>query len=247
MFYRFFFFIFLANFAFANPKIATQCLLQHYPHFKDNWEIASISTPKNIAQYNLALESSKLADSFAYPYPLKSYAMESYKDSTRIRDYAFLKSIYGDSKANVESHLKPLQWLDGTTLLFNTQNGAYEALLRTKLRLEKLLKTNPLFMQYLKNIGGTYKWRKISGTNRLSPHSFGIAMDINVAQSRYWLWDLKHKAFQQNIPMIPQVIIQAFEEEGFIWGGRWWHYDTMHFEYRPEILCYAKKVKTLKP
>jgi len=27
----------------------------------------------------------------------------------------------------------------------------------------------------------------------------------------------------------------------FIWGGRWYHFDTMHFEYRPELLdasCY---------
>ncbi|MDP3291618.1 MAG: M15 family metallopeptidase, partial [Sulfuricurvum sp.] len=24
---------------------------------------------------------------------------------------------------------------------------------------------------------------------------------------------------------------------GFIWGGRWYHYDTMHFEYRPELLA----------
>jgi len=28
----------------------------------------------------------------------------------------------------------------------------------------------------------------------------------------------------------------VFERHGFIWGGRWWHYDTMHFEYRPELL-----------
>jgi hypothetical protein len=35
---------------------------------------------------------------------------------------------------------------------------------------------------------------------------------------------------------IPQVIVDAFEAEGFIWGGRWYHYDTMHFEYRPELL-----------
>jgi hypothetical protein len=20
-----------------------------------------------------------------------------------------------------------------------------------------------------------------------------------------------------------------------VWGGRWYHYDTMHFEYRPEL------------
>ncbi|MEJ2663631.1 MAG: M15 family metallopeptidase, partial [Spirochaetia bacterium] len=27
-----------------------------------------------------------------------------------------------------------------------------------------------------------------------------------------------------------------FEKYGFIWGGKWYHYDTMHFEYRPELL-----------
>ena len=41
--------------------------------------------------------------------------------------------------------------------------------------------------------------------------------------------------------VVPQEIVDAFEAEGFIWGGRWLHYDTMHFEYRPELLdpaCY---------
>jgi hypothetical protein len=28
----------------------------------------------------------------------------------------------------------------------------------------------------------------------------------------------------------------VFEKHGFIWGGKWYHYDTMHFEYRPELL-----------
>jgi D-alanyl-D-alanine carboxypeptidase len=31
-----------------------------------------------------------------------------------------------------------------------------------------------------------------------------------------------------------------FEQHGFIWGGKWYHYDTMHFEYRPEIIATAK-------
>ena len=34
----------------------------------------------------------------------------------------------------------------------------------------------------------------------------------------------------------PHEIVEIFEKHGFIWGGRWYHYDTMHFEYRPEIL-----------
>ena len=35
---------------------------------------------------------------------------------------------------------------------------------------------------------------------------------------------------------MPLEIVEAFEHEGFIWGGQWAHYDTMHFEYRPELL-----------
>jgi hypothetical protein len=31
-------------------------------------------------------------------------------------------------------------------------------------------------------------------------------------------------------------VIRIFEEEGFIWGGKWAMYDTMHFEYHPELL-----------
>lgn len=34
---------------------------------------------------------------------------------------------------------------------------------------------------------------------------------------------------------IPLEIVGVFEKYGFVWGGRWYHFDTMHFEYRPEI------------
>ncbi|WP_372236783.1 M15 family metallopeptidase [Campylobacter pinnipediorum] len=30
-------------------------------------------------------------------------------------------------------------------------------------------------------------------------------------------------------------MVDVFEKNGFIWGGRWKHFDTMHFEYRPEL------------
>jgi hypothetical protein len=34
----------------------------------------------------------------------------------------------------------------------------------------------------------------------------------------------------------PQEIVEIFEKHGFIWGGKWSHFDLMHFEYRPEML-----------
>ena len=38
----------------------------------------------------------------------------------------------------------------------------------------------------------------------------------------------------------PREIVAAFEAQGFIWGGKWYHYDIMHFEYRPELLAKAR-------
>ena len=39
---------------------------------------------------------------------------------------------------------------------------------------------------------------------------------------------------------IPPEIIDIFERHGFIWGGKWYHFDTMHFEYRPELIEFAR-------
>ena len=33
------------------------------------------------------------------------------------------------------------------------------------------------------------------------------------------------------------VELPSEERHGFIWGGKWYHYDTLHFEYRPGLLA----------
>ena len=42
---------------------------------------------------------------------------------------------------------------------------------------------------------------------------------------------------------MPEKIIAAFEKHGFIWGGNWYHYDTMHFEYRPDLIAIGELAK----
>ena len=37
--------------------------------------------------------------------------------------------------------------------------------------------------------------------------------------------------------------MEAFEKNNFIWGGKWGHFDIMHFEYRPEIILKARYFK----
>ena len=89
----------------------------------------------------------------------------------------------------------------------------------------------------VKQTAGAFNWRKIAGTKRLSAHSFGIAVDIGGKNGNYWRWDIKtpsEKIKYKN--RIPLEVVEIFERHGFIWGGKWYHYDTMHFEYRPELL-----------
>jgi|SRR5258708_24821012 len=78
-----------------------------------------------------------------------------------------------------------------------------------------------------------------AGTRRLSNHSFATAIDLSVNKSAYWRSDAPSKLATFSRKNWPVEIIQAFEQHGFIWGGKWRHYDTMHFEYRPELIAYA--------
>src|SRR5262249_52020983 len=121
----------------------------------------------------------------------------------------------------------------GQTVQFHTLAAA--ALGKVSTKIQALISTTPSLAQYVTGeLGGTFNWRPIANTTRMSAHSYGIAIDIVVAKSAYWEWDQADGTFGWK-NQIPQAIVDAFESEGFAWGGRWYHYDTMHFEYRPEL------------
>lgn len=158
-------------------------------------------------------------------------------DAGRIRNEEFFKKIYGTTKAMVEKNLVTISWcpkLVNQKIRVTTVNEFNKIVEK----LSSELDSNPKFKKYISNIGGTFNWRKIAGTNRLSMHSFGMTIDINVKYSDYWQWkcncsDESKEVYYQN--QIPFEIVKIFEKYGFIWGGNWTHFDTMHFEYRPEF------------
>lgn len=158
-------------------------------------------------------------------------------DAGRIRNDAFFKELYGKTAKDVQANLTTVIWcptLVHQKIQFSTINGANLALEKVSAELDQ----HPEWKAYLTNIGGTFNWRLISGTQRLSAHAFGITIDINTSYSNYWQWDCGCK--NEDAPLgyknrIPMGIVEVFEKHGFIWGGRWKHYDTMHFEYRPEF------------
>ncbi|MFY0602740.1 MAG: M15 family metallopeptidase [Flavobacteriaceae bacterium] len=186
------------------------------------------------------LNNPSIKDQFFYPYTKgtpKEHPKE-YDDPGRVTNEAFFKMMYGSTKEEVEANLVELDWcpkLLGEKVKVTTVNGVHQRLKQISTELDE----HPELKPYITNIGGTYKWRKVSGTNRLSLHSYGIAIDINVSKSNYWQWDCKCKDEDKKlgyVNRIPQLIVDIFEKHGFIWGGKWYHYDSMHFEYRPEIL-----------
>jgi len=85
-----------------------------------------------------------------------------------------------------------------------------------------------------------WNWRNIAGTNRRSNHSYGTAIDLLPrdlkGRKTYWQWDTGDITNIEIYYIPPEAVIRAFEEHGFVWGGSWDLIDTMHFEYRPEIL-----------
>jgi hypothetical protein len=67
---------------------------------------------------------------------------------------------------------------------------------------------------------GGYNYRNIAGTNRLSNHAYGRALDIN--------WTENARGTKGKIdPTLARTLAQ---KHGLVWGGDWSNPDPMHFE-----------------
>jgi hypothetical protein len=181
------------------------------------------------------LNNPDVEDMFYYTY---STSENVKNDAGRIRNEAFLKKIYGTSKQEVLRNLTSITWCKNLSAqsIYVSKINAFDKVVT---QLSEELDKHPAYKKYLTKIGGTFNWRFIAGTQRLSNHSFGITIDINTEYSNYWQWDCKCTD-ENKVPTyknkIPLDLVKIFEKYGFIWGGRWEHYDTMHFEYRPELV-----------
>ena len=194
--------------------------------------------------FDAMLDDPDIKDMFSTQYPLGEKGLEPTVDFDpgRIRYQPLFRKMYGDCQAaGFMSNAVNIVWLPsrgGERLKFTRINGAATALQKVSNELDKLPNR---FLEYLRPTQGTYNCRQVAGTNRPSAHGLGIAIDIAAAHTHYWLWSkampdgrIAHKN------EVPLEIVQIFERYGFIWGGKWYHYDTMHFEYRPEIIAAAK-------
>jgi flavodoxin len=118
---------------------------------------------------------------------------------------------------------------------------------RVEARIQELAKSDPEIPGWLNNLASItgWNWRNVAGSENRSFHAYGIAVDLlmkaQAGMETYWQWTAAKGIDWRTVPVDkrqnpPVAVIRAFEEQGFIWGGRWSRYDTMHFEYHPELL-----------
>lgn len=160
-------------------------------------------------------------------------------DPGRIRIDALFFATYGASAKDVERSLATVK-LGGKWFAVHKKIKA--PVERVAARIDEAMKRDPSLAAFFESPGGTFNWRKIAGSDELSMHAWAIAIDLDTKRAHYWRNAPQNPLVWKN--SYPQAIVDAFEAEGFIWGGRWYHFDTMHFEYRPELLdrsCYPTR------
>jgi len=221
---------------------ALACVARHYggtPRLVDDrWQLdlagrRLLFDDGEVKSHEAWLARPDLEDTFRYRYPRGPdlRPADGDFDPGRSRHAGLLAATYGESEDEVRSALVPVDFLGHRIRVHEKVADRFRAVAG---RLEPL-RDRPDVGPYVRELGGTFHWRTIANTERLSPHAFGIAIDLNPARSAYFEWTPTWSG------TYPMEIVEAFEKEGFIWGGRWAHFDTMHFEYRPELLdpsCY---------
>jgi len=182
------------------------------------------------------LANPDLQDMLEQDYPLEkgTEIMDKTFDPGRARHYELLNEVYGNSKNVIEKNLISLKY-GYTNYQFNSKNKANTSLEDALKEAMTLAKTRGDIGSILYPASGTYNYRVISGTGRLSPHSYGIAIDLKSDKRDYWKWS-SEKQGKERLKDYPKELVEAFEKNNFVWGGKWGHFDILHFEYRPEIM-----------
>jgi hypothetical protein len=167
-------------------------------------------------------------------------------DSRRrvVRLHRFYEALWGmSSRQEAAAQMREVNFLGRKVTV---HNGIVNALNIVEQKIMADAATTPAIRQWIDNLGlvDAWNWRNVASSVNRSFHSYGIAIDLlpkNLgSQATYWQWTARNDPEWWAVPFSkryqpPQEVILAFESAGFIWGGKWPFYDTMHFEYHPEV------------
>ena len=236
-----------ADAAGAGEHAALDALVRAYPDFLAGYDATDLiwrdgtrmplAEGRPTADLAEMLRRGSILDQIRLPYPAGPLTAGAGPtgDPGRVRNRAFFDKMYGNCwKGEVPPRLVNVVWLPrswGRAIEVTSVNSVAQQLAAVSAEVDAL----PLALKrYAYPPAGTYNCRTVADTGQPSMHARGAAVDISRAHADYWL---DHRAGDNERPsQIPTDIVEIFERHGFIWGGKWSHYDTMHFEYRPELL-----------
>ncbi len=174
---------------------------------------------------------------------LRSRVAEEERHPPRRSEQLLSALLEAPNRRSTESRLVKME-VAGFTVTVHER--LKEPLGRVSRELDFLRHTDPAvaaFLRQLSEMNG-YNYRYVDGTRSRSLHSYGVAIDLIPRRPggghSYWRWAMVDVDDWWAIPisqrwMPPAAFIRAFEREGFVWGGKWLCFDTMHFEYRPDL------------
>ncbi|MEX1663358.1 M15 family metallopeptidase [Thioclava sp. 15-R06ZXC-3] len=203
-----------------------------------------LGTIRDIPPEN-TLRDPTILEQFKYRYPLEfdlTQRAVPFVDPGRLRNAAFFEALYFQTEQAARESLVYVTEPAMTQASFRVTRKRNVAC-QLAAALAALAASDQDYNALFADAGGSFNWRAIAGTTRLSTHSFGIAFDVNAEMGKYWLWTgAKEDAVGHYDNVIPESLVTTMERFGFIWGGKWHHFDGMHFEFRPELILYSRMV-----
>lgn len=202
------------------------------------------------------LAAGRLADdeqfvSIFYRYSLEWLAEPPPLTDVPIYSTDFLEVLFGRAESEIRRHGRSVTFLDHRMFVNSLLVEPLRAIERD-IRASAL--TDQAVSNWIEGLDITYSFihRDIAGTQSRSYHAFGLAVDLvpfsYEGKQMYWRWSrVFNREGWSRIPMAsrwtpPQAVVEAFENHGFVWGGKWSHFDNIHFEFRPEIILYNRMI-----
>ncbi len=238
----------------ASAVAALDCLVKAYPEFLEavrgdnavvtrSGEVLFFDEGLADRSFEALLNLADLRAQMEVPYPAEPIIVAPARDIDpgRIRSNRFFRLLYGSTEAEVREHIQAVYWAPCRCYLPFTQRNGAGAALRS---VGEHIASDPALLAYMTVPAGTFNWRNIAGTKRASVHASAAAIDFRLPNNlgRYWRWDGCRSDTTCTYPAALlgddalRRIVSIFESHGFIWGGKWHHYDAMHFEFRPELV-----------
>jgi hypothetical protein len=161
------------------------------------------------------------------------------------------KTLWGVTESEIREHGRSIMFLDHRMFVNEFIVTPLRAVERD---IRATAATDAAVAEWVREIDITYSFvsRDIAGSPTRSHHAFGMAIDFVPTSydglQVYWRWSrVFNREGWDGIPLAerwspPQAVLRIFEQHGFVWGGKWAHFDVIHFEYRPEIILYNRMV-----